>query len=174
MDPSQIPLRDIHLPGAVGWWPPAFGWWIVAALVVAGLALYGLHWFRARHRRVALRAVARVRTALEQGAEPVVCLQMVSTILRRFAMTSAAAARAPGISLDVPGLIGDAWLRYLDSRWNRNDFASGAGRELLAAPYVRPNSIERMSALELTALCKAWLTAQPVYPRAQSAQPSGS
>jgi hypothetical protein len=165
MDPSQIPLRDIHLPGAIGWWPPAFGWWIVAVFALAGLALYGLHWYRGRHRRVALRAVARVRAALEQGAEPVVCLQMVSTILRRFAMTSAAAVREPGFVIDVPGLIGEPWLRYLDSRWNRTDFAAGPGRKLLAAPYARPNSIERMTALELTALCKAWLTAQPVRPR---------
>jgi hypothetical protein len=106
-----------------------------------------------------------VRAALEQGAEPVVCLQMVSTILRRFAMTSAAAVREPGFVIDVPGLIGEPWLRYLDSRWNRTDFATGPGRKLLAAPYARPNSIERMTALELTALCKAWLTAQPVRPR---------
>jgi hypothetical protein len=116
-----------------------------------------------------LRAVARVRVALEQGAEPVVCLQMVSTILRRFAMTSAVAARTLGPPTDVPGLIGEPWLRYLDSRWNRSDFASGEGRKLLAAPYARPNSIERMTALELTALCKAWLTAQPVRPRTQVA-----
>ena len=173
MDPSQIPLRDIHLPGAIGWWPPAFGWWVVMALMLAALAVYGLHWYRGRHRRIALRAVARVRIALEQGAEPVVCLQMVSTILRRFAMTSAAAVRAPGPATDVPGLIGEPWLRYLDSRWARNDFASGAGRNLLAAPYARPNSIERMTALELTALCKAWLAAQPARPRAEAVLSSG-
>jgi hypothetical protein len=110
MDPSQIPLRDIHLPGAVGWWPPAFGWWVVMAFMLAGLAMYGLYWYRGRHRRVALRAVTRVRVALEQGAEPVACLQMVSTVLRRFAMTSAAAIHAPGLTVDVPGLIGEPWL----------------------------------------------------------------
>jgi hypothetical protein len=173
MDPSQLPLRDIHLPGAIGWWPPAFGWWVVAVFVLSGLVLYGFHWYRGRHRRVALRAVGRVRTALERGAEPVVCLQMVSTILRRFAMTSAAASREPGLVVDVPGLIGEPWLRYLDSRWNRDDFAAGQGRKLLAAPYGRPNSIERMTALELTALCKAWLTAQSVRPRAQAAPGGG-
>jgi hypothetical protein len=174
MDPTQLPLRDIHLPDAIGWWPPALGWWLVAALVAAGLALYALHWHRARHRRVALRAIARVRAALEQGAEPVACLQMISTILRRFAMTSAAAARAQGPPSDVPGLIGERWLHYLDSLWERRDFVAGPGRQLLAAPYARPNSIERMTALELTALCKAWLTAQPTRPRVPAALPSGS
>src|SRR5262245_54923082 len=101
-DFSQLPLRDIHLPGAVGWWPPAFGWWLLLTLAFVAAALYALHLYRARHRRAALRGLTRVRAALERGVEPVVCLQNVSTILRRFAMTSAARAGADGV--DVPGL----------------------------------------------------------------------
>jgi hypothetical protein len=160
IDYSQLPLRDIHLPGAVGFWPPAFGWWIVAALVVVGIALLALYHYRGRQKRVALRSMKRVRAALEQGAEPVVCLQMVSTVLRRFAMTT---ERVQGA---VPGLIGESWLEYLDRRWQRHEFAKGLGRQLLAAPYGRPNSVERGTALELTALCAEWLTAQPRTPRA--------
>ncbi|HVS24646.1 MAG TPA: DUF4381 family protein, partial [Gammaproteobacteria bacterium] len=30
-DFTQLPLRDIHLPGLISWWPPAPGWWIAAA-----------------------------------------------------------------------------------------------------------------------------------------------
>jgi len=160
IDYSQLPLRDIHLPGAVGFWPPALGWWLVAACVLAGAALFAVHYYRSRHRRVALRAMKRVRVALEQGAEPVVCLQMASTVLRRFAMTSARSLPT------VPGLIGEGWLEYLDSRWQRHEFAKGLGRQLLAAPYGRPNTIERSTALELATLCTAWLTAQPRASRA--------
>jgi hypothetical protein len=166
IDVSQLPLRDIHLPGPIGWWPPAFGWWLVAALVLVGLALYGVHYYRERHKRAALKAMTRVRAALEQGAEPVACLQFLSTILRRFAMTSVARAAGEG---DVAGLIGERWLRYLDGRWNRTDFSAGLGKRLLAAPYARPNSIERGTAIELTALCTAWLAAQPATPRARRA-----
>ena len=166
IDLSQLPLRDIHLPGPIGWWPPAIGWWVLAALALAGIAAYAVHYYRARHKRAALTAMTRVRAALEQGAEPVACLQFLSTILRRFAMTSVArAAAAP----DVAGLIGDRWLRYLDGRWDRTDFSAGLGQRLLAAPYARPNSVERATALELTALCTAWLAAQPATPRARRA-----
>lgn len=28
-------LRDIHLPEAVSWWPPAPGWWILSFIVIA-------------------------------------------------------------------------------------------------------------------------------------------
>jgi hypothetical protein len=165
-DFSELPLRDIHLPGAVGWWPPAPGWWALVALLLAGAVAYGIYYYLARHRRVAVRAVRRVVAALEQGAEPVACLQNVSTVLRRFAMTTVAPGRAGAPPPDVPGLIGEPWLKYLDSRWARAGFASASGRRLLAAPYARPNSIERGAALELTALCLEWLSSQPVRPRA--------
>ncbi len=174
-DVSSLPLRDIHLPGPIGWWPPAVGWWLLAALVFVGLALYALRYYQSRHRRVALKSLQRVRAALEQGVEPVVCLQNVSTVLRRFAMTTAARDRKSEAAAeqDVPGLIGQRWLAYLDSRWQRDTFASGAGRALLAAPYARPNSIERGTALELTALCAEWLSAQPAIPRATRKRASG-
>lgn len=169
VDYTQLPLRDIHLPGPIGWWPPAPGWWLLLAFVLVGLALYGVHYYGGRHKRVALRAVTRVRTALEQGAEPVACLQSVSTILRRFAMTSVASAKEGAAALDVPGLIGERWLKYLDGRWERTEFSAGLGRQLLAAPYARPNSIERSTALELTGLCAAWLAAQPTSKRTRRA-----
>jgi hypothetical protein len=167
-DVSSLPLRDIHLPGPVGWWPPALGWWLLMALVLVGVALYALRYYQSRHRRVALKSLQRVRAALEQGMEPVVCLQNVSTVLRRFAMTTAARDRnaEPAAEQDVPGLIGQRWLAYLDSRWQRDTFVSGAGRALLAAPYARPQSIERGTALELTTLCAEWLSAQPATSRA--------
>jgi hypothetical protein len=166
IDSSQLPLRDIHLPDPIGWWPPAIGWWLLAALALAGVTLYAVHYYRARHKRAALKAMTRVRAALEQGAEPVACLQFLSTTLRRFAMTSVArAAGAP----DVAGLIGERWLNYLDGGWDRTEFSAGLGKRLLAAPYARPNSIERATALELTALCTAWLAAQPATPRARRA-----
>jgi len=173
IDFSQLPLRDIHLPGAISWWPPAPGWWLLVALGLGALALYALHYFRGRHRRAALRTLQRVRLALEQGAEPVACLQNVSTLLRRFAMTTAAHGPRESAVVaepDVPGLIGEPWLRYLDSRWQREAFARGPGRRLLAAPYARPNSIPRGEALELATLCNEWLMAQPTTNRARGAR----
>jgi hypothetical protein len=161
-DISALPLRDIHLPGAVGWWPPAFGWWVVAALLLAAGIVYAVLFYRDRHRRAALQALKKVRAALEQGAEPVAALQRVSTLMRRFAMTTAQAAaeREPLVTIggdEVAGLIGERWLKYLDSRWQRDGFARGPGRLLVAAPYARPDSVERLQALELTALCAEWL-----------------
>src|SRR5262245_66626316 len=89
VDMSALPLRDIHLPGAISWWPPAPGWWVLAALAMLVAVVVGLYYWRERHRRTALRALRQVQAALGRGAEPVVCLQQASTVLRRFAMTGA-------------------------------------------------------------------------------------
>ncbi|HLF10125.1 MAG TPA: DUF4381 domain-containing protein, partial [Gammaproteobacteria bacterium] len=161
IDFSELPLRDIHLPGLIGWWPPALGWWLLAVLALGGLILLGLYYYRRRQQRAALRALGRLRAALEQGAEPVGCLQQLSTVLRRFAMTTASLdAHDPSRHADVAGLIGEHWLTYLDSRWQRDTFRRGPGRLLLAAPYSRPTTIGRDDALALTALCTDWLRQQ--------------
>ncbi|HEX5421024.1 MAG TPA: DUF4381 domain-containing protein, partial [Gammaproteobacteria bacterium] len=133
-DYSKLPLHDIHLPAAVGWWPPAPGWWVLALLVIGGLACASLLYYLRRRRRAALRAIGRVAAALAAGEEPVLCMQRLSTLLRRFAMTSASRSEAA----HVAGLTGGRWLEYLDSRWSGNAFAR-AGALLLAAPYAPPH-----------------------------------
>lgn len=155
-DVSQLPLRDIHLPGPVSWWPPAPGWWLLVALLLAAAAVGVMLHYRARHRRAALAAVAQVSAALEQGAEPVGCLQQLSTIMRRYAITLAE-KRA-----EVAGLTGERWLRYLDSRSERAAFTTDSGRLLASAPYARPASVPRQAAADLAVLCAAWIQAQPI------------
>lgn len=49
-NPALEQLRDIHLPQAMHWWPPAPGWWIVAILVLA-LTIWLSRYLRARYRR---------------------------------------------------------------------------------------------------------------------------
>jgi hypothetical protein len=184
IDFTSLPLRDIHLPGLIAWWPPAFGWWLLAGLALAGLVALGLYYRRGQSRRAALRSVRKVYAALEQGAEPVACLQRVSTTLRRFAMTTADAQAVASLravdgvaerasSDEVAGMIGDRWLRYLDSRWQRDEFSRGLGRLLLAAPYARPATIDRHHAIDLTALCADWLKAQSVRSRRARARQFG-
>src|SRR5690606_30773573 len=190
-DPSQLPLRDIHLPGAVPFWPPAPGWWVLAAVVVGVLIALGVRRWLHRQQRAALRAIATLRAQLESGAPPAECVQLLSSVMRRFAMTTAhdgnereAATPAGGAQRgrharggkplgreDVAGLVGIAWLRYLDSRWDRDEFAAGTGRLLTAAPYARPEHVDRLHAIELTQLCAEWVQAQR---RAHSGQTSGA
>ena len=87
MDPTQIPLRGLHLPDAIGWWPIAPGWWVVIALLIIALALL-LRRAARRHkesaaRRYAVRALERSTKAFAEHGDPVLLGKEVSEILRR-------------------------------------------------------------------------------------------
>lgn len=135
MDAAQIPIRDLHLPDAISWWPLAPGWWLVIVLVVAGLGLLLRKGMRRRSRgaarRHALRQFERCRSAYADHGDPVRLGVEVSEILRRTML-----AYAP--RSDVAGLTGDEWLAWLDRDLSEPRFSQGAGRDLLELPYRDP------------------------------------
>ncbi len=156
LDPTQLPLRDIHLPAAIGWWPPAFGWWILAAAVVVTAVVWMLRYRAAWRHRAAAVDLRVALEALRAGGDPALCAQRLSTTLRRFAMTLSDRPER------VAGLAGEPWLDYLDSRWERTAFTQGAGRGLLTAPFVGAERLDREHCLELGLLCQNWVKSQPV------------
>ena len=140
MDPEQIPLRDIHLPDPIGWWPLAPGWWFLIALIVAGLIylLYRrvLKWRHNAARRLALHELKRLRQAYEAGEDALVLSKSLSELMRRSML-----AYAPRD--EVAGLTGEAWLRWLDRGLDGEPFSAGAGRSLESLPYRRPERMEQ-------------------------------
>jgi hypothetical protein len=132
MDPEQLPLRELHLPEAIGWWPLAPGWWVLIALAVLGLGylMYKafLKWRWNAARRMALRELARVRGEYESGLDAVTLATELSQLLRR---TMLAYARRD----EVAGLTGQRWLQWLDRGLADQPFASGPGQALESLPY---------------------------------------
>lgn len=153
IDVSQLPLRDIHLPGAIDWWPLAWGWWLVLAFALAATG-YAVWRFRSRYReRAALKGLKAVARQLAGGGSPDVCIQRISIILRRFAMSVTGAE-------PVAGLTGESWLRFLDSRWARDEFSAGIGRVLIFGPYAPPDRVNAGDVNALNELCIDWVRAQ--------------
>ena len=107
MDPTQIPIRDLHLPDPVGWWPLAPGWWILIALFIAGLVWLAVAWIRqyrqAAARRFALKSLKNIEARYASGENVIALCREVSELVRR-----AMLAYAP--REDVAGLTGDEWL----------------------------------------------------------------
>ncbi|HLU05258.1 MAG TPA: DUF4381 domain-containing protein [Woeseiaceae bacterium] len=149
MDPEQIPLRDLHLPEAIGWWPLAPGWWVLLGL--AGLVLLLLFrkaWVRWREdaaRRVALRELARVESTYHESPNPVLLATRLSELLRRTML-----AYSP--RKEVAGLTGLQWLAWLDRGLDEKPFTEGPGRMLKELPYRRADSPAR--AVDVDALLK--------------------
>lgn len=139
MDPELIPLRDLHLPEMVGWWPLAPGWWFLIALASAGV-LYLLYkqylkWRSNAARRLALSELARLRQEYEQGADAQTLSKELSELLRRSMLAYAPRG-------EVAGLTGAGWLEWLDRGMDDRPFTEGSGRDLESLPYRRPESIE--------------------------------
>jgi hypothetical protein len=156
LDPGQLGLRDIHLPGEIVWWPFAVGWWVLGIVSMGLVIVLALRHSRSRRHRAACRVLQKLANEIRAGADPRLCAIEASTTLRRFAMTMAKD------SADVAGLVGNRWWAYLDSRWDRSAFSETAGQQLLASPYRAASDSAADDSLELCALCVAWVKAQPL------------
>jgi hypothetical protein len=125
MDDALV-LRDIHLSTAPPWWPPAFGWWLVALallLVLAACVAWRLR--RVRRRR---RLQALFDAEVDAAAAPPDAIAAISGLLRR-------AARLQDPAADR--LEGEAWLAFLDSGRDTPRFDGRRGALLLEGPFRR-------------------------------------
>lgn len=119
-------LRDIHLPDPVSWWPPAIGWWLLAITVLGFVILvsYFLRRYihRNRYRKEVKQELKRLVAARDNYSTGEM-LEQLTRLLRRVAIqTRGRTAVAP--------LVGEAWLRFLDSEGGTDQFTMGPGRVL--------------------------------------------
>ena len=153
MEAQQLPLRDIHLPEAIGWWPPALGWWLLAVLIP--LLLGFMVWlYRRITRRTAVKAAKKflLQIKQDQQLDNEQKLKDLSALIRRVAISTATRT-------DCAGLTGQLWLAYLDRSVKGSPFAKGVGRLLANAPYQRITPTEQEIS-QLISLCEGWLNAQ--------------
>lgn len=150
---EQLPLRDIHLPDAVGFWPPAPGWWALALLLPA--LLFGLHrLYKRLRRRSAVKIAGKLLEAMrsQRSGDARQTVAALSAWLRRVALSTAPRR-------DVASLSGHAWLQFLDRSLPDSPFTQGPGRCLADAHYrpQPPNDAELDALFEL---CERWLKQQ--------------
>lgn len=136
MNDDALPLKDLHLPETIGWWPLAPGWWILAALVVTGLTYLAWRWYRAWRfnapRRFALRELAKFEAAYLDHHDPVTLGKQLSELLRRSMLAYAPRGH-------MAGLTGEAWLAWLDRGMPVPYFHTDGGKSLLSLPYRDPD-----------------------------------
>jgi hypothetical protein len=132
VNPESLPLKDIHLPAPVGWWPPAPGWWLLA--LVAVLIVAGLWWWVRRPRpavppaTLALRELDAIAAEFAAHEDPHRLAAELSTLIRRFVLAEEGRSTLAGVT-------GQRWLEYLDERAGQPEFTAGPGRALIDAPY---------------------------------------
>jgi len=152
-------LRDIHLPEAVTFWPPAPGWWLLLVLIVIGL---GFIYRQAIIAIIQRRKLANVLEELdqayqhyqEQGAfenrrnqAGLDFLASINILLNRVAIVMFPQAPSEKLS-------GAQWLDFLDSFDAGSEFSQGAGRVLADGIYQRRFEADTDA---LYALVKSWI-----------------
>ena len=153
MQPTQLPLKDIHLPETIGWWPPAIGWWLLAVLIP--LSLVFLYWLYKRLTR---------KTAIKTARNNLVAIKQNSALdngqkLRELSMLIRRVAISVNPRTEVASLTGRQWLAFLDSSVKGAPFSEGCGQLLVEAPY-RNTSPTELEISQLISLCEDWLKAQ--------------
>lgn len=154
MNPAELPLRDVHLPGEIGWWPPAPGWWMLGLLVIASIVWAVRAWRRRRAwRRSPLRLAAaefrRLRDGWSAHGNSRQLARDLSTWLRRTGMSLRSRREAASLT-------GAAWWGYLDDMAGIAVFGPDGGRLLTEAPYRASGEIDGDRMLTL---CERWLRA---------------
>jgi hypothetical protein len=147
MDPLAQ-LRDIHQPAMIESWPPAPGWWLLAALglavVIAVIVWAYRHWHANRYRREAERELSDLLADWRLQQDDFAYLQSLQLLLKRVALT-----RFP--REDVASLTGEAWVQFLDRSTGSHDFSMGETEVLIDGNY-RTNATINVEALQHIAL----------------------
>ena len=153
MDSNQLPLRDIHLPEAIGWWPPALGWWLVAVLIPL-LIWLGVRLYKRITRNTALKSAKKILLEIKRDTmhDDFDKLCQLSVLIRRVAISV-------GPRSEAASLTGLAWLEYLDRSMQGRPFSQGIGKQLIESPYRNKETLQ-VDLPALITLCDNWLKAQ--------------
>lgn len=127
----ELPLKDIHLPDPIGWWPLAPGWWLVAIGITLILAL--LYWlYRKLTRETTVKAARQAFLKLKRDTkmDELHKIAALSVLFRRTAVSLFPRS-------DTASLTGEGWLKFLQRPLQDSRFTNGVGRLLNEAPYRR-------------------------------------
>jgi hypothetical protein len=164
----ELPLRDIHLPQAISWWPIAPGWWILLAAIVLLVVAIIVGRRMYKRRQINREIQSELDTILDdfrQHENKVILARRLSELLRRASLSL--------YSFENPaGLTGEAWLAFLSQTHHaksvRYSFDDSQAKVLIMAPYLATDSQPDFDAESLTALCTSWLLQKHGYKHARN------
>ncbi len=152
MQSTTLPLRDIHIPEPISWWPPAPGWWVLAILIpLSFYLLYRL--YKRLTRKTALKTAKKQFKQLQKAdnLSPQEKLTQLTILLRRLAISLYPRA-------EVASLTGEQWLDFLDSSLPSPKFKQDIGLILTEAPYYHSPHLAELDTL--FSLCETWINLQ--------------
>ena len=102
---QQLPLADIHLPQAPNFWPLAWGWWVLFAVVILAIvAIVTLIKHKKNTNAAKKEALQKLSLITEEQGLPA-----LNTLLKQAALSYYSRTI-------VAPLTGEAWLAFLDNQ----------------------------------------------------------
>lgn len=156
-DPASLQnLNDIVLPGGVGWWPLATGWYYLIGilLVVSAWFIYSAirSWNRNHYRRAALQQLQLLAKDIENTEQRDAGLRQLPVLLKRTALSVYPRSQ-------LASLTGKSWLDFLNSKVSSASFTDSTAGLLDTLSYSVGdlNTVDTKTADELLAACRHWL-----------------
>lgn len=165
MNPADaLPLRDIHLPQAVSWWPPAIGWWILlilGLLLMTAIVIWIRKLLQPKMNKSARAEMDNILLAYQQHQDDVKLLQQISAAIRRI-----------GISYlrreDYAGMVGEKWYQQINQLVPGKTFSESMIALLINAPYQKQPVLDKQLVQQLITQTQAWVQALPANPSSRS------
>ncbi len=153
---NSLPLRDIHLPEAVSWWPPATGWWLLAGLIIIAILLLPKLYHYIKYKplnKVATTAYREIINDYQQQPDNQQLLQSLSKLLRQISMSYLGREASAHLT-------GNQWIKQLNTLTRENHFDSNIQQLLIQAPYQK-TSISNADIQPLITATENWVAALP-------------
>ncbi len=147
--PALAQLKDINLPEQIGSWPPAPGYFLLAALTVALVVALAWFYLKRQKRLTASRQAVELVALLDKGSADYP--RQINTLLKRTALTYL--PRNQVASLD-----GEKWIALLSTCIEESE--QQALQHLLAARFS-PGGLNMADASELEAIAIKVLKSLP-------------
>ncbi|MEL6868199.1 MAG: DUF4381 domain-containing protein [Pseudomonadota bacterium] len=149
MNPDALPLRDIHLPAAVSWWPLAPGWWLLAALFVIAVLIAVVRLARppgtVGRARIALR---HEWVAWQRHRDAKAFIGGLSQTMRRTAIAVGGRQRWAAVT-------GSEWRAFLNASMPQQPFSEHPGSLLVDGLYRASDiALSDAQAQTLLSLCE--------------------
>lgn len=155
--PNAAALRDIHLPDAVSWWPPAIGWWLLAGIILLALffapRLFRYLTFKPLNK-VADNTYQGIISEYQKHHDATRLVQDISKLLRQIAMTYTGRDASAQLT-------GNEWIASLNALTTENYFTTEIQQLLVYAPYQKTLTTEPQALILAT---QNWIKALPKKP----------
>jgi len=161
---NTIQLRDIHLPDAISWWPPAIGWWILLALILLSLYLLPKLYRRLTYvslNTLCLKDLEIIQSAYKAEKNALESIQALSKLLRQISMTYNDRDK-------VAHLTGEQWTNTLNALTEKDYFTDEHKKQLMNAPYQKESNIDIEGLFTVT---QQWIKALPSIKSYKKSQP---